>query len=85
MTVTDFLQQGYEELDSRESNGIAVALVWRRMDDSVKVVVVDTRDETSFEIEVGGESALDVFRHPFAYAAHRPAPGDAERVVGAAE
>jgi hypothetical protein len=84
MTVTDILQQGYEELDSRESNGIAVTLVWRRMDDSVKVVV-DVRNEERFEIDVKHTSPLEVFHHPFAYAAHRRASRGTERLLTAAE
>ena len=81
MTVTDIIEQGYEELDNRESNGIAVSLVWRGMDNSVKVVVVDARDKSSFEIAVGGASALEVFHHPFAYAPRAGAFGVTEPVV----
>ena len=40
-------------------------------DDTLTVCVFDTSTETSFELEVGAASPLDVFHHPFAYAAHR--------------
>ena len=60
-----------EELMSRESNGISVSLFWNREDDSLTVCVFDAASESAFELEVGASSPLDVFHHPFAYAAHR--------------
>ena len=56
---------------SRESNGISVSLFWNREDDSLTVCVFDAASESAFELEVGAASPLDVFNHPFAYAAHR--------------
>ncbi len=85
MTVIDIIETGYEELESRESNGIAVSLVWRRSDGSVKVVVIDARDETSFEIEVGDRPALDVFHHPFAYARFRGSPTASGQLLATVE
>jgi hypothetical protein len=61
----------FEELMSRESNGISVSLFWNREDDSLTVCVFDAASESAFELEVGAASPLDVFHHPFAYAAHR--------------
>ena len=57
------------ELLVREGDGIEVSLVWRRDDDAVSVVVRDDRSGTSFELEAPRDRALDVFHHPFAYAA----------------
>ena len=61
------------ELDRRESDGIEVRLLWRPHDDVALVAVADARTGEAFSIEVReGERALDVFHHPFAYAAwHR--------------
>jgi hypothetical protein len=60
------------ELNSRVSNGIQVRLLWRELDDSVWVVVVDTRSGHRFRVEVAAdERPRDVFEHPFAYAATR--------------
>jgi hypothetical protein len=60
------------ELDHRSLDGIAVSLLWREDDDAVLVVVADRKVGASFELEVrSGESALDVFHHPYAYAAWR--------------
>jgi hypothetical protein len=67
------------ELDHRYNDGIDVWLLWREADNQVLVKVIDAKAGEAFEIEVAaGESALDVFHHPFAYAATR------ERAVPAA-
>jgi hypothetical protein len=61
------------ELDRRASNGIEVRLLWRPHDEVVLVAVSDARTEESFAIEVrDGENPIDVFHHPYAYAASRP-------------
>ena len=61
------------ELDRRLSDGIEVRLLWRPHDETVLVAVSDARTDDAFTIEVrDGEKALDVFNHPFAYAASRP-------------
>lgn len=71
MSTIEQTPAGYEELTRRESNGISVALLWRRADDRVKVTVSDETTETSFEIDVADASPMDVFHHPYAYAAFR--------------
>ena len=59
------------ELDCRWTNGIQVRLLWCQFAGRVSVAVVDTRSGESFRIDVpDGERPLDVFYHPFAYAAH---------------
>ena len=58
------------ELDSRTNDGIQVRLLWSQHDDSVSVSVLDIRSGDAFTLDVGDrERALDVFRHPYAYAA----------------
>jgi hypothetical protein len=60
------------ELDERVSSGIQVRLLWCEPDDTVWVVVVDTRSGDTFRLEVArDERPHDVFEHPFAYAAAR--------------
>jgi hypothetical protein len=61
----------FEELDHRENDGIQVSLLWNRGDNSLSVVVVDSRTNEEFELPAGPEKALDVFHHPFAYGASR--------------
>ena len=58
------------ELDSRTSDGIHVQLLWHSLDGHVSVAVNDTKTGEAFELEVShGQHALDVYHHPYAYAA----------------
>ena len=60
------------ELDSRTVDGIEVRLLWSEHDGRVLVAVSDSKTGDSFSIEVrDGERAMDVFHHPYAYAASR--------------
>jgi hypothetical protein len=60
------------ELDHRTTDRIDVWLLWRQRDDRVVVTVFDQNSGEGFQIEVrDGDRALDVFRHPYAYAARR--------------
>ena len=61
------------ELDCRQSGSLQVRLLWNASDGAVWVVAIDTRTGGSFRLEVrDGEGPVDVFNHPFAYAAlHR--------------
>lgn len=61
-----------EELDHRESNGISVSLLWNRRTNELTVRVEDSAEHEGFELDCGAHEALDVFRHPYAYAAIRP-------------
>lgn len=62
----------YRELDHRSNDRIVVRLLWRERDGRVLVDVADAKTGERFAIEVGdGERALDVFHHPYAYAAWR--------------
>jgi hypothetical protein len=60
------------ELDSRLTCGVQVRLLWRPRDGGLWVAVVDTRTGETFCIRVHeDERPLDVFNHPYAYAALR--------------
>lgn len=64
-----------QELDSRVNDGLHVRLLWSRHDDRPTVAVLDTKTGDSFHIRVRpGERALDVFHHPYAYAALHGVP-----------
>jgi hypothetical protein len=68
------------ELDSRSSDGIEVRLLWCRNDGHVTVAVTDTKTGKAFELPVReDERALEVFHHPYAYAARGR---DADAIVG---
>jgi hypothetical protein len=60
------------ELDHRHNHGIDVWLLWREADNRVLVAVADDRTGNRFTIEVPeGEPVLEVFHHPYAYAANQ--------------
>lgn len=62
----------HAELAFREQNGVAVSLHWIRGTNVVFVSVVDQRNGEAFELVLEpDERALDVFHHPYAYAAGR--------------
>jgi hypothetical protein len=58
------------ELDRRCSDGIDVHLLWNQRDNRVLVAVSDLKTGDAFSVEVPERaSALEVFHHPYAYAA----------------
>ena len=68
-TATD---SAVRELDHRSIDGLEVTLQWHAGTNVVSVAVVDTKSGEEFELVVGdAENALDVFHHPYAYAATR--------------
>jgi hypothetical protein len=71
--VASMMIDTFRELDRRLHDRIDVRLLWRASDDRVIVTVADEKTGERFTVDVGDdECALDVFRHPFAYAAwHR--------------
>ena len=54
---------------SRQSDGLAVVLLWHPGSDSVTLSVADSRTGARFELVIDRARALDAFYHPFAYAA----------------
>ena len=71
MTTQTLIEPTYEELATRESNGIRVSLMWSLATNDAKVTVYDASDDSAFEVAVDDASPLDVYNHPFAYAAFR--------------
>jgi hypothetical protein len=60
------------ELAFREADGLEVALLWHQREGFVSVTVDDSKTGEAFELVLAeSDNALDVFHHPFAYAAHR--------------
>jgi hypothetical protein len=58
-----------EELASRSGDGLSVSLLWRRSDNRLTVLVEDVKGGAAFCIPAPPDRALEVFYHPFAYAA----------------
>jgi hypothetical protein len=67
LTMAATMRNEETELAHRASNGIEVSLVWNRGTNRVTVRVFDARAEDGFELAVDRRSALDAYRHPFAY------------------
>ena len=66
MTTTETMT----ELDRRINDGIDVRLLWSAEDGRVVVAVEDAKTGDSFTVEVReGDNAVEVFRHPYAFAA----------------
>ena len=64
------------ELAHRTSNGLDVSLLWSRHTGRLLVTVNDMHTEESFSLDAPSHRALDVYRHPFAYASRAPSrPG----------
>lgn len=59
------------ELASRTSSGIEVTLLWNRRSDELRVCVTDAHTGVYFELAADRDNALDVFHHPYSYAAAR--------------
>jgi hypothetical protein len=57
----------WRELAQREGDGIEVRLLWSKSADRVQVIVVDSKFDEEFVIDVAGADALAAFNHPFAY------------------
>jgi hypothetical protein len=57
------------ELHHRSADGIEVSLLWSPETNALTVAVEDSRSGEIFELPAPADKALDVFEHPFAYAA----------------
>jgi hypothetical protein len=57
------------QLHHRSADGIEVSLLWSPQTNTLMVAVEDSRSGVTFELPAPAERALDVFEHPFAYAA----------------
>jgi hypothetical protein len=72
MTSALALPHPRTELAVRHQDGTSVSLFWTRGTNVLTVTVVDHRNDDSFEMVLEpDERPLDVFYHPYAYAAAR--------------
>jgi hypothetical protein len=61
-----------KELDYRTGDQMEVSLLWSPESGQLAVVVVDKVAGEEFAMGVEPSEAMEVFRHPFAYADKRP-------------
>ena len=57
------------ELAHRRNHDVEISLLWDREHDRLFVLVEDLGVGDRFSLQAAREKALDVFNHPFAYAA----------------
>jgi hypothetical protein len=57
------------DLAMRKSGSIAVALVWDRRDETLRVIAYDGSTDEEIVIPVSGAEANEVYQHPFAHTA----------------
>jgi hypothetical protein len=71
MTANDSRHDRLRELAHRASDGVEVTLYWHETRHELTVQVSDQRGGASFELAADPDRALDVFHHPYSYAASR--------------
>jgi hypothetical protein len=70
------------ELAYREGDGLEVTLLWDARCDRLVVSVFDPKTRDHFALQAPHEKVLDVFYHPFSYAASRTAPDTNQLLAG---
>ena len=63
------------DLATRKSGSIAVALIWDRREQALRVIAYDGLTDEEIVVPVSGEEAAEVYRHPFAYTSRAIKPG----------
>jgi hypothetical protein len=69
MAATSPTDSPFRELAHRTNDGVEVVLFWHEVTSDLTVCVADARSGAYFELPAPPERALDVFHHPYAYAA----------------
>ena len=59
------------ELAGRKTGAVEIALLWHMVTDSLSASVKDAITGAEFQLVVDAVAAMDVFHHPYAYAASR--------------
>lgn len=74
MAVTDTTHDPNHELAYRANDGVEVVLFWHEPTNTLAVCVSDERSGAYFELAPDPREALDVFYHPYSYAAFMGVP-----------
>jgi hypothetical protein len=85
MSARDFESGQHRELAHRVTGGVEVVLFWHSGTGAVTTTVSDVRTGSYFEVPVEPSHALDVFEHPYAYAAFAGIPYESELLPSWAE
>jgi hypothetical protein len=80
MNDTQLSHRPLRELAYRANDGLEITLFWLPDTDELKVCVCDQKDGAYFEIRPEPDRALDVFYHPYSYAAHSDVHDQDERL-----
>jgi hypothetical protein len=75
----------FRELAQRISDGHEVVLLWHESTNELAVTVSDARSGAYFELAAAPDQALDIFHHPYAYAASRGMPYEEELLASWAQ
>jgi hypothetical protein len=59
--------RGHASESHRVTSCAEVTLLWRKLDNTITLRLVDLATGTEFEFGVRPEDALDAFNHPYAY------------------
>jgi hypothetical protein len=76
VTATDTnptTRTAFRELAQRVDGGVEVTLLWSAREKRLAVTVSDSRSGEWFLLEADKDNALEVFYHPYAYAAPQAA------------
>jgi hypothetical protein len=76
MAATEANRHAFRELAHRTTDGLEVTLFWRETTSELSVSVSDERSGAYFELATEPHEALDVFYHPYSYAAFKGVPYD---------
>ena len=68
LLTTTLIGLSVRELAYRHNGGIHVVLLWHETEDSLFVLVLDESAGTIQRVAAEPQNALDVFKHPYAYA-----------------
>ena len=68
------------DLATRKSGAIAVALVWDRSEEALRVIAYDGLTGEEIVVPVSGDEAVEVYQHPFAYSGRSIKPALSAKV-----
>jgi hypothetical protein len=68
------------DLATRKSGSIAVALVWDRNEEVLRVIAYDGLTGEEIVVPVSGDEAVEVYQHPFAYSSRAIKPAVSAKV-----